>query len=146
MNKIVPTIPSCAQGQLGLSHLPRLWQKSLLSAAGLLADGYKDIGPGYDHMVLTAIGIDPDAARTYIASEKPTYVAFERWIQQQPGVKLDEATIAGSNAAVAGYNHDDSTRTEILSAAGIPDNGTILGAVELNFIDDLSAFHASVTA
>ena len=146
MNKIVPTIPSSVYGKLGLSHLPRLWQKSLLSASGLLADGYKDIGPGYDHMVLTAIGIDPDAARTYIASEKPTFVAFERWIESQPGVRLDAKTIADSNAAVAGYNHDESTRAEILSAAGIPDNGTILGAVELNFIDDLTAFHASVTA
>jgi hypothetical protein len=145
MSKIVPTIPSSVYGRLGIYHLPRLWQKSLLAATGQLADGYKDIGPGYDHMVLGAIGIDPDAARAYIASEKPTFIAFERWIEKQPGVKLDAKTIADINAAVAGYNHADDVRKNILAAADIPDEGKILGAVELNFIDDLTEFHATVT-
>ncbi len=145
MSKIVPVLPSSTSGPLGVKHLPRLWLKSLLSARGQLADGYKDIGPGYDQMVLAAIGIDPDAARSYIAKEQPSYVAFEKWVASQPGVKLDATTIADINAVVIGYNHDDATRSEILAAAGIPDEGLILDAVTLNVIDDLTEFHAACT-
>ncbi len=143
MNKIVPTIPSSTPGLLGINHLPRLWLKSLLSATGRLADGYKDIGPGYDHMVLEAIGIDPDAARAFIATVKPTYFEFEKWIASQPGVKLDATTIADINGGVVGYNHTDDVRKNILAAAGLTDNGHILDAVTLNFIDDLTETHAA---
>lgn len=143
MSKIVPIIPSSIAGPLGVNHLPRLWLKSLLSATGQLADGYKDIGPGYDHMVLGAIGIDPDAARSFIASAKPTYIAFEKWVASQPGVKLDATTIADINAAVLGYNHTDDVRVGILGAASITDEGHILDAVTLNFLDDLTEVHAA---
>ena len=59
MKKIVPTIPSGVAGPLGVVHLPRLWLKALLAGTGQLAEGYKDIGPGYDYMVLEASGFRP---------------------------------------------------------------------------------------
>jgi len=144
MSKIVPTLPSGIAGPLGLLHLPRLWQKSSLAAADKLADGYKDIGPGYDLMVLEAINIDPDAAREYIKSAKPAYVQFEKWIATQPGVKLDAKTISDINATVAGYHHEAEIRATILAAAGIEDEGKILDAVTLNFLDDLTEFHQAL--
>ena len=143
MSKTVPTLPSNFAGPLGLVHLPRLWLKSLLAATGRLADGYKDIGPGYDFMVLGAIGISPDAARAYIHSAKPSYFEFEKWIRSQPGVKLDQATINASNAAVIGYNHGDDVRKGILGAAGLPDEGRFKDAVTLNCFDDLIEAHAA---
>jgi hypothetical protein len=145
MSKIVPLISSASVGPLGLFHLPRLWQKSLLGALGLLADGYKDVGPGYDHKVLTTIGLDPDAVRAYIHANKPSYAVFEKWVTAQPGVKLDAETIAATNATVAGYHHQDTVRQGILAASGIPDEGKILDAVTLNNLDDWHTFHASVT-
>lgn len=144
-NKIVPLISSGVAGPLGILHLPRLWQKALLGAVGKLADGYGDISPGYDHMVLGALGIDPEKARAFIREKKPSYIQFEAWVKGYPGVKLDKATVFKSNAAVLGYVHADATRKGILSASGLPDDGSINpGAVDLNNLDDWQEFHKSV--
>lgn len=146
MDKIVPLIPSGTAGPLGIVHLPRLWLKGLLGATGKLADGYKDIGPGYDHMVLDAIGIDPDKARAFIREKKPTYLEFEEWVKNYPGAKLDRATIFRSNTAVASYIHTDEARTEILSSIGLNDHNSVSpGAVDLNSLDDWQAAHAAIT-
>ncbi len=143
--KHVPLISSGVAGPLGLIHLPRLWQKALLSALGKLADGYGDISPGYDTMVLGAIGIDPDKARSVIREKKPTYVQFEAWVRDYPGVKLDKSTIYKSNAAILGYAHADDVRKGILSASGLPDDGcTLPCAVDLNNLDDWQEFHKLV--
>ena len=144
-NKLVPLISSGVSGPLGILHLPRLWQKGLLGALGRLADGYGDISPGYDHMVLGAIGVDPEKARAFLREKKPTYIQFETWVKGYPGVKLDKANIYKSNAAVLGYIHDDATRKEILSASGLRDDGSVLpDAVDLNNLDDWQTFHKSV--
>lgn len=145
--KHVPLISSGVAGPLGLLHLPRLWQKGLLGGLGKLAEGYTDIGPGYDHMVLGAIGVDPEKARAYLRSAKPTYPQFEAWVKAYPGVKLDKATIFKSNAAVAGYIHKDEVRKGILAASGVADDGsTNPGAIDLNNLDDWQEFHRSVAA
>ncbi len=145
--KQVPLISSGVSGPLGLLHLPRLWQKGLLGAVGQLADGYSDIGPGYDHMVLGAIGVDPEKARGFIRSAKPTYVQFEAWIKAYPGANLDRATIFKSNAAVGGYVHTDEVRRAVLAASGLADDGSVNpGAIDLNNLDDWAEFHRGVTS
>ena len=144
MNKIVPLISSGTAGPLGVLHLPRFWQKVTLAAHSLLADGYPDCGKGYDQMTLDALGLNKDATLKYIREKKPTYPQLEAWVKSQPGVKLDRATVEKHNASVMGYNHDDGTRTSILSASGIPDTGAIKDAVNLNNLDDWKEFHASL--
>jgi len=145
MDKFIPLISSGTVGPLGLFHLPRIWLKSLLGACGKLADGYKDIGPGYDIMVLEGIGIDPARAKEFIHSEKPSYPEFEKWIKAQSGVKLDPATIQKVNSTVAEYQHSDDIRKTILEANDILDEGKILDAVTLNALDDWKGFHEVVT-
>ncbi len=143
--KYVPLISSGTAGPLGVLHLPRLWQKVSLEAAGKLADGYPGIGQGYDMMVITALGLNADAVKSFISSKKPTYPQFEAWVKSQPGVKLDKATIDKSNRAIRGYNHDDATRKGILSASGITDEGSVChDAVNLNNLDDWKEFHDAV--
>ena len=144
--KIVPLISSGVAGPLGVLHLPRLWQKVSLEAAGKLADGYPGIGQGYDMMTITALGLNADAVRAFITQNRPTYPQFEAWIKSQSGAKLDAATIEKHNAAVRGYNHDDATRQSILSANGIADDGQIKDAVNLNNLDDWQEFHAAEIA
>ena len=146
-NKHVPLISSGVAGPLGLLHLPRLWQKGLLGGLGKLADGYTDIGPGYDHMLLGAIGVDPAKAKAFLREKKPTYAQFEAWIKAYPGVKLDKATIYKNNVAIQGYIHDDATRKGILAAAGLADDGSSNpGAVDLNNLDDWAEFHKAVVS
>ena len=57
----VPLISSGVAGPLGALHLPRLWLKVSLEAAGKLASGYPGIGAGYDMMTCNALGLDPEA-------------------------------------------------------------------------------------
>jgi hypothetical protein len=145
MSKIVPLISSGTVGPLGVLHLPRLWQKVSLEAAGKIADGYPGIGAGYDSMVIDALGLNADSVRSYITESKPTYPQFEAWVKSQPGVKLDGDTVSSLNASITGYNHDDATRQGILSANGLAD-GDPKDAINLNNLDDWLAFHASEIA
>lgn len=145
MSTYVPLISSGTAGPLGVLHLPRLWQKVSLEAAGKLAPGYPGCGKGYDAMTLGALGLSESAVKDFVKSKKPTYPQFEAWVKSQPGVKLDKATVDQHNASIQGYNHDDATRKGILDANGIPDDGSVHpGAVSLNNLDDWYEFHQSV--
>ena len=140
----VPLISSGVAGPLGVLHLPRLWLKASLEAAGKLAAGYPGIGQGYDMMTINALGLTEPAVRSFIKT-KPTYPQFEAWIKKQPGVKLDKATLYKHNQSILGYIHDDATRQGILGASGITDESSVHpGAVDLNNIDDWQEFHAAV--
>ena len=142
MSTYVPLISSGTAGPLGVLHLPRLWQKVSLEAAGKLAAGYPGIGKGYDAMTCAALGLDEDAVKNYIKTSKPTYPQFEAWVKAN-GKTVNAAAIAAHNAAVTGYQHDDETRKGILSANGLPD-GSPKDAVNLNNLDDWYEFHQAV--
>jgi hypothetical protein len=144
-NTYVPTISSGVAGPLGVLHLPRLWLKASLEAQGKLAPGYPGCGKGYDQMVLDALKLDRQKTLDYIKNNRPTYIQFENWIKQQPGVKIDKGTIDQLNGAIRGYIHDDATRKSVLSAAGIADDGgAFRDAVNLNNLDDWTEFHSAV--
>ena len=141
-NTHVPLISSGVAGPLGVLHLPRLWLKVSLEAAGKLAAGYPGLGKGYDAMTCSALGLNEDAVKSYIKASKPTYPQFEAWVKAN-GTSVNAAAIAAHNAAVTGYIHDDGTRKGILSANGLPD-GSPKDAVNLNNLDDWYEFHQAV--
>jgi hypothetical protein len=143
-HKIVPTISSGTAGPLGVLHLPRLWQKMCLGAVGKLADGYKNCGPGYDMMVLDALGVSQQALVDFVNANKPSYVEFEKFFASN-ATKLNAASIAEINAAVAGYQHGDDTRKSILASVGLPD-GNPTDAVSLNNLDDWQEFYSAEIA
>src|SRR6185436_14035101 len=118
----VPLISSGVAGPLGVLHLPRLWLKVSLEARGKLAAGYPGAGKGYDQMVIDALGLKREAVIDYIKNNRPTYPQFEGWVKQQPGVKLDKATVEKLNGSIRGYIHDDGTRKSILGANSIQDD------------------------
>ena len=139
--KYVPLISSGVAGPLGVMHLPRLWLKASLEAAGKLADGYPGCGKGYDQMVIDGLGLTRDEVLAFIKT-KPTYPQFEAWVKNQPGAKLDPTSVAKLNAAITGYIHDDATRKNILTANGLTDGPR--DAVNLNNLDDWKEFHDAV--
>lgn len=144
MSKIIPMISSGTAGPLGVLHLPRLWQKMSLAVVGKSHPDYPALKPGYDTMVLDALGISHEAFRSFIATEKPTYPRCEAWVLEQCGGSIDPKTIAELNASITGYHHKEEIRKTILEANGLPDDGTILDAVNLNNLDDWLAFHQEV--
>jgi len=140
----VPLISSGVAGPLGALHLPRLWLKVSLEAAGKLAPGYPGLGAGYDAMTCAALGLDQEAVKSFIKTSKPTYPQFEAWVRQN-GKKLTKADIQRHNLAILGYCHGDDVRKGILSASGLPDDGSTLpGAIDLNNIDDWFEFHQAI--
>ena len=145
MSALIPLISSGVAGPLGAIHLPRLWSKLLLSAKGVLEDGYDECGQGFDQMTLDGLKIDRDAAVSFVQGSLPTYAKFEKWVLEQRGGSIPASEIEASNAAIAGYDHADETRGEILSAAGIEDDGSIKDAVSLNNLDDWTELHSAVT-
>jgi hypothetical protein len=141
---IVPTISSGIAGPLGVLHLPRLWQKASLAAAGKLHADYPGCGQGYDQMVLDGIGIDREGFLAFIAT-KPTYVQTEAWVKAN-ATKLNAESIATLNAAITGYIHTDDTRASICQAIGRADDGSIRDAINLNNLDDWNSFHSQELA
>lgn len=140
----VPLISSGTAGPLGILHLPRLWQKVSLEAAGKLAPGYPGIGKGFDAMTCAAVGLDEQAVKDYIKQNKPTYPQFEAWVKKN-GKSLNAASVEKHNAAVRGYNHDDATRKAILGSCNLPDDASApKDAVNLNNLDDWYEFHQAV--
>ena len=142
---IIPNLSSDIAGPLGAIHLPRLWSKLRLSAAGELPEGYDECGAGFDQMVLDGLGIDRDAAVDYVKDNKASYTDFENWVKAQRGGSIPQSEINASNAAIRGYNHDDETRGSILDAAGLSDDGSILDAVNLNNLDDWTELHDALS-
>ncbi|MDL5055080.1 hypothetical protein QQ056_16195 [Oscillatoria laete-virens NRMC-F 0139] len=144
ITKIVPTISSGTAGPLGILHLPRLWQKCILFTKGLLPDDYGCCSPGYDMMVLDALGISKDDVLAFFKDKQPNYAAFEAWVLEKKGGNLDQAAIKKLNEAIIGYNHKDDVRVSILESACMKDDGRFKDAVNLNNFDDWAAFHALV--
>jgi len=145
MEKIIPLISSDTVGPLGLKHLPRLWIKTLLSATGRLAAGYKDTRPGFDYIVLEGLGINPDTARDFILKNRPTYLAFEKWITEQPAVNVSKENISKINALIVGRMKSPEARLEVLRASGLPDDTPINDGIMINNLDDWKAVHDQVT-
>lgn len=144
MTHIVPLISSGTAGPLGILHLPRLWLKASLGAAGKLHPDYSATGPGYDLMVLDALEIEKGAFESFISASRPTYPELEIWMIANSSKALDPHVVAELNASIAGYHHKDEIRSKILTDAGIPDDKTILDAVNLNNLDDWQTYHREV--
>jgi hypothetical protein len=142
--QIVPLVSSDTAGPLGAIHLPRLWAKLTLGAAGRLPEGYDECGPGFDQMVLTNFGLDRQKTMEYVRTNKPTYMQFEQWVVQQNGGSISQNKIRKHNEAVRSYCHGDDLAKNMRTASGISDS-QISDAVTLNKMDDLDEFHRRVT-
>ena len=145
MEPIIPLISSGTEGPLGLKHLPRLWLKTLLSAWGRLPEGYKDIRPGFDYMVLEGLGVDPDAVREYIFNEKPTYLAFEAWVKAQPGADTSPENIARVNKIVVERPKAPASRSKMLAENGLPEDSPITDSIMMNNLDDWRSLYLSLS-
>ncbi len=140
---VVPLISSGTAGPLGAIHLPRLWLKLSLAARGALPEGYDECGAGFDGMTLAALGLDRQKTMDFVRQNRPTYMAFERWVVANG--KTDKATIEAHNAAIRGYHHGGDLASNMRQAAGIGD-ASIGDAVTLNTVEDLDELHRQINA
>ncbi len=142
--KIVPLISSDTAGPLGAIHLPRLWSKLMIAAAGMLPEGYDECGPGFDQMTLSAFNLDRQKTIDFVRNTKPTYMQFEQWVIQQSGGSISPEAIRKHNEAVRAYCHSNELASSMRGASGIADS-SISDAVTLNKVEDLDELHRQVT-
>ncbi len=143
LQNVVPLISSDTAGPLGAIHLPRLWTKLTLSAAGVLPAGYDECGAGFDQMTLDALGLDRQKTIDFVKNNHPKYIAFEEWVLAQNGGSISPDRIKKHNDAVRGYHHSDELAAKMRASSGIK-NASIKDAVTLNTIEDLDDVHAQV--
>ena len=143
MEKIVPLPGLRVKGPLGVAHLPRLWLKCVLGAAGSLPEGYTTTNVGTNASVVDGIGLDPVATYAYLATG-PTYAAFEAWVREH-AAKLDIESIALVNARVDAHQKPAANAAEVRARTGVSDD-SIGGAALLNELDDWATVHAALAA
>jgi hypothetical protein len=141
--RVVPLISSDTAGPLGAIHLPRLWAKLTLSAAGVLPEGYDECGHGFDQMTISDLNLDRQKVIDYIKTGKPTYMQFERWVIEQNGGRIEPEAIRKHNEAIKGYHHSDELAASMRKSSGLSDE-SVKDAVTLNKLEDLDELHAQV--
>jgi hypothetical protein len=139
----VPLISSSVKGPLGVVHLPRLWLKLLLKDHETLAEGWGYGHRGFDLRLSEMLGIDREAMIGFVASAKPDYLTFEKWVAAN-ATNLSPETIAAFNASVLGQAMPDPRKAEWQARFAI--DPAYDGAVALNDLDDWACFHDRFTA
>lgn len=142
---IVPMVSSSQTGVLDVPHLPRLWMKALLNAVKALPDGWKTgTNCGFDKRVAELIGLDLAAAWSYIQTDLPNYVQFERYVSDHIA-RPDDATKAQWTATILGLQKTDDQATAELAEAGEPDL-SLRSTILLNDLVDWKHMHDRVVA
>jgi hypothetical protein len=141
--KIAPVISSSVAGPLGILHLPRLWLKIVLHACGRLPEGYRHGAGGFDELLCERLGLDRDALIAYVESEKPDYLALERYVIANAR-DLSPQTVSAFNNHIrlADMSPENAAkRRRQFDIAG----DEFANAVALNDLDDWSTMHAELT-
>jgi len=143
MEKIVPLAGPTVKGPLGVAHLPRLWLKCVLAAAGLAPEAYQTGNVGSNKTVIDGLGLDADATAAYLATG-PSYPQFETWVREH-AKRLDAASIAAVNAAVEAQQKPADNAAAARAFVGLDDPNERHSAL-LNALDDWATVHADVKA
>jgi hypothetical protein len=95
---LAPLTGPTVAGPLGIVHLPRMWLKGVLSAAGLLMPDYFDGDKGFNHRVVEGLGLAPERWFAFLAT-MPTYPQAEDYVREHAS-RLDAVSIAAVNAQI----------------------------------------------
>lgn len=126
---LVPMVSSAQYGPLGVPHLPRLWMKALSRATGALPKDWKSgLECGFDNQLATMSGMDLEAAITFINTELPDYLTFERWFEQHVGPITAEQKAEWSAKIAALQQPEDRAQPNLIEAgcADLQTRSTIL--------------------
>lgn len=139
---MIPLISSQCYGPLEICHLPRLWWKASLNAAGRLDEDYPECTPVLDTMVLDLLGLDKEAALGHIHSVRPDYLAFEAWVRDQTGGGPSRQRIEEWNGSIRSRVHQQWKIDDIYPTLGFDGSEGITSAVVLNHLEDWQFWHS----
>lgn len=140
---LVPLVGATVAGPLGVSHLPRMWLKGILSAARALPETYFDDYKGFNKKVVDALGLEPEAWFAFLKTA-PTYLQTEHYVKEH-AAHLDAATIAALNADIASMPRPEENAAKVREVVGFPVPGFNNSAMLLN-LDDWCAIHKELIA
>ncbi len=143
IERLVPLIGATVAGPLGIVHLPRMWLKSVLSAAGMLYEGYFDNYKGFNQRVVDGLGLDPDAWFGFLVT-MPSYPQAEDYVKAH-ATKLDPASIAAVNNEILTFLRPEENAAAVRERAGLDDPQFRNSARLLNF-DDWYTMHHELVA
>jgi hypothetical protein len=143
MEKIVPLIGPMVTGPLGVMHLPRMWYKGVLSAAGLLPDVYFDNYKGFNQRVCDAIGLDPEPWFAFLKT-MPTYAQAETYVKDH-ATKLTPAAVAELNTLIATFPRPEENAAGVRARVGLDDPSYNISA-NLIDVDDWHSIHEELIA
>jgi len=141
--RLVPLIGATVAGPLDVLMLPRTWLKSVLSAAGMLPEGYFDNDKGFNHRVVEDLGLEPEAFFAFLAT-MPTYPQAEDYVKAH-ATKLDAATIAAHNSGIESFLRPAEMCGPVRARVGITDADYRNSAILLNY-DDWFSIHEEIIA
>lgn len=140
---LVPLVGPLVTGPLGVSHLPRMWYKGILSSAKTLPDTYFDDYKGFNKKVVDALGLVPEAWFAYLKT-MPTYLQAEQYVRDN-ATNLDAATIAALNADIASTARPEENAAKVRETVGLDIDGFNNSAALIN-LDDWCAIHKALTS
>ena len=140
---LVPAISTAVAGPLGALHLPRLWIKRRVQAAGRLPAGYRVGAPGFDGAVAQVLGFDYDALAAYIDAELPDYLATEAWVRSN-ATSLTPETIAALNARILATKLPEQYAPAMRARLGVDES--FERSIPLNDLDDWLTLHEQLKA
>jgi hypothetical protein len=140
---LVPLIGATVVGPLGVSHLPRMWLKGILSAARALPDTYFDDYKGFNKRVVDALGLEPEPWFAFLKT-LPTYVQAEQYVKEH-ATNLDAASIEAINADIASRPRPEENAAKVREVVGLDMPGFNNSAMLIN-LDDWCAIHKELVA
>ena len=143
IDRLVPLIGATVAGPLGVAHLPRMWYKGVLSAAGMLYEGYFDNYKGFNAKVVDALGLEPEAWFAFLAT-MPTYPQAEDYVAAH-ATKLNPASVAALNAEIGAFLRPEENAVAVRARVGLDDPGFRNSAALLN-LDDWCTIHEQLVA
>jgi hypothetical protein len=143
LERLAPLIGATVPGPLGVAMLPRMWYKGVLSAAGVLYDGYTDYHRGFNQRVVDGLGLEPDPWFAYLKT-MPAYPAAEDYVRAH-ATKLDAASIAAVNEVVLTFERPEENAAGVRKRTGLDDPNFRNSALLLNW-DDWFTMHEELMA
>jgi hypothetical protein len=143
IDPLIPLVGPTVAGPLGVTHLPRMWFKGVLSAAQALPDTYFDNYKGFNKKVVDALGLEPEPWFAFLAT-MPTYLEAEEYVRAH-ATHLDAASIAALNADIASVERPEANAAVVREVVGFNAPGFANSAMLIN-IDDWWAIHKELIA
>jgi hypothetical protein len=143
IERLVPLIGATVAGPLGVVHLPRMWYKGVLSAAGMLPAEYFDNYKGFNAKVCDGIGLAPDPWFEFLRT-MPTYPEAEDYVKTH-ATKLDPESIAAINKLILEFIRPAENAAAVRARVGIDGPEPSNSAALINF-DDWFVIHEELVA